>query len=71
LIDFDILLESCPNEKYKDIIKWKIRGYENQEIYEMLLSKYSEGYSLMYISSLINKIIPAVLAQLYTEKMIN
>lgn len=71
LIDFDILLESCPNEKYKDIIKWKIQGYENQEIYEMLLSKYSEGYSLMYISSLINKIIPAALAQLYTEKMIN
>ena len=71
LIDFENLLNFAfkdeKNNKYKDIVFYKMHDYSNEEINNILKNKYGKGYSLMYISSLINKIIPNFLSEKYNE----
>lgn len=75
LIDFENLLKYSINnnlkDKYKDILICKLNGFNNEDINKFLIKKYNKGYSLNYISSLINKIIPEILVNNYLNITIN
>ena len=71
LIDFENLVEYAfennKNEKYKDIVLLKMKGLSNEEINEELILKYGKGFSINYMSSLLNKNIPKLLADKYKQ----
>lgn len=75
LIDFENLIKNSISnnlkDKYKDILIYKLNGFSNEEINNYLIKKYNKGYSLNYISSLINKVIPEILVNNYLNTTIN
>lgn len=71
LIDFENLLQeffkTCDNEKYKDILMYKLYGYSNEFINNFLMRKYQKQYSSSYLSSIINNVLPKLIVDKYKE----
>lgn len=71
LIDFEQLVTKFEEGKYKDVLLCKLQDYSNEEIKDFLMKKYGETYSVTYISSLINKILPKMICEKYQEETLN
>lgn len=71
LIDFekliDIAFSNNANNKNKEILICKLKGYSNEEINQFLIKKYNKSYSISYISHLLNSKIPNFLSEEYKK----
>lgn len=74
LIDFEVLIQNfineCNNDKYIDILKYKLYGYSNEDINNYLMNKYNENYSITHLSTIINSTLPKLLTDLYKKNTI-
>ena len=63
--DFDALLKRAMEDypMYNDLMRMKMNGKSNNEIQDMLKSKYNINYSIQYISSLWRNKIPKMIAE--------
>lgn len=71
LIDFEQLIEKFEDGKYKDVLLCKLKDYSNDDIKSFLMQKYGETYSVTYISSLLNRVLPKMISKKYQEDTLN
>lgn len=71
LVDFEQLIKYASNynlsEKHLDVLTYKMHGYTNEEIHQLLVNKYGKGYSKIYIGTLLNHMIPRLLVESYNK----
>lgn len=66
LLDLEKVVDDALEKKYPifyDVLIWKIDGYTNKEIKEMIFDKYQEEHSEQYYSTIWTKKIPKLVAE--------